>query len=346
MYRVLRFIHQASTLPKATEFIGKRMKDLGNVLFVRYGEPFLIAKTSELQMDHKYVPRRIKEIEEEWNDVMLDKERRLERYRKLRKDGKDDAAKQLMDEHVKVYNGYGWVKFMKEKVGFTEEDVLEPGVRCEAPPDEDVTEEFEEDGIDLHVIPDRVVVAGQKHVALSVLMSNDDSMETVVYLHDVISEIPISDEATRGAFEQKMNNIAMFSTPMPIDVVDVGVWNMPVRCLWTNEPLEQSYGNSELNDFQQQRITDARKRDMEKSRLMEEERQSELAFQDLVRVSELPLELVKQICSTQEGGQEFVHAVKLANKASREDAIELCIQKYGTPEGGAPGPPLKSTEQP
>jgi hypothetical protein len=340
MYRVLRLIHHADTYEKALSFIKKRMPNHGNILFVKYGEPLLIAQSVEKQIDPSYSEKRVVDIENEWMTEHTNKQNRIRKHMELRRSENHAKAIAMREEFTKKYNNYGWVKYMKGKVGYTELDLLEPGARCEAPPNEDDVAEFEEEAVDLHTLPDRILTVEQKHIAVSVLMSNDDTMEAVLYIHDVYSDLNIVDEDSRKSFEKKMHSLSLLCSPMNIDVVDVGVWNMPVRSLWTNEPLDQSYGDSELNDLQRQRVKDATKQDMEKAMLLERERQSELAFYELATVSELDIELVKQICSTKEGGEEFTHAVRLANKGSREDAIELCIEKYGTPEGGAPGPPL------
>jgi hypothetical protein len=168
-----------------------------------------------------------------------------------------------------------------------------------------------------------------------VLVSEDDSMEAVVYVHGVLSEMNVQSVEGRASFEVSMNDYAMLCTPMPVDVVDVGTWCMPVRDLWTNEPQEKSYSDKDLNSMQQQRIIDARKQDAKKKELLEQERQTEQAFQDLARVAEVDIDMVKRVCATYEGGEEFTHAVKLASKASRDDAIALCIKKYATQDSAA-----------
>jgi hypothetical protein len=329
MYRVLRFIHQKETIEKAQAFIAKRMSNQGNIIFVRYGEPILIAKSQELQMDNEYITRRTQEIEEGWMAAFDDNQLRHEKFREYRKTKKDDAALAIHTNYAAKYNTFGWVKYMKSKVGFTDADVLEPGVRCEAPPDEDGTTDFEDEDVDLHLLPDRITASDQKHLAVSVLVTEDDSMETVLYIHDVMPDIRIENEDARTSFESKMNSLGMFCTPLPIDVVDVGVWNMPIRDLWTLQPDEQSWTDGELNTLQKQRVVDARKQDREKATLLERERQTELAIRDLARVAELDFELVKHMCKTPKGAEELTHAVKLASKGSRDDAIELCIEKYG-----------------
>jgi len=330
MYRVLRVIRDKETYAKARDFIAKRMKGHGNILFIRYGEPALIAKSAALQKDPEYVHKRIAEIETEWLACFREGEARSAKLLEYRRAGTDEAANKMFADHAAKYNQYGWVKYMKAKAGFTDTDMLEPGVRCEMPADHDAADEFaeeEESEVDLHTLPPRIVANDQKHVAVSVLVSNDDTMEAVVYVHDVLSEVGIEH---RSRFESRLAAIGMLSSPAPVDVEDVGVWCMPVANMWMGEAEEQSWSNGDLNKLQQQRLKDARKQDAEKAQLIEQERQTDLARQELTRASKLDRELVDTICTTPEGCEALIAACKTSTKGAFEDAIEHCIELYGS----------------
>lgn len=327
MYRLLRVIREEATFPKAKAFIGKRMAGHGNVIFVKYGEPALIAKSAALQTDRAYVDNRTAEIETEWLDAVRADEARHKKLLEYRKHDDDDGAAAMFAAHAAEHNARGWVKYMKAKAGFTDADVLEPGVRCEMPAEGDADGDFaDEDAVDLHALPPKIAASDQKFAAVSVFVSNDDSMEAVVYLHDVLAEVGVE---CRDKVEATLNRIGMLCSPAPIDVVDVGVWNMPVANLWTLEPEEQSWNDGDLNEMQQQRLKDARKQDAEKAELLENERQTEFAAAELARSSGLDVDVVKTICATAGGCEALVAATKASTLGAREDAIEHCIETYG-----------------
>ena len=309
-FRLLRFIQQPSSYDKGKAFLTNKMgTDHGDIIFATHGTPLLI-RDGGPQIDD---PIRTSQIIKAHCDACVLRENEFQERRRLMLDEQRDAANALEDEARARHNARGWVKYCKT-VYNVDDEVLE-GAEIERPVIED---EFEEPAPDV-ALPSGVVSSREAWAAVSWIVSDDDTMDTVLYVHAVYAD---DDEE----IVDKVKNI--FTDQLPVDVIKVGEWIRPVHYLWHNTPTERTWGDDAINEFQDgrrayKRETRVKQREMQRNQAMRES-----TVLRLCEASGLSRDEVDVITKGQEGMNALHHAIGLSDSVCREEELERVREIY------------------
>jgi hypothetical protein len=351
-FRILRAVHDPANKDKIDAVLRKRMAGYGNVFYFEYGKPILIATSFAKLVDPAYYEKRVAEIETEALNAVTERDNRFNLLKGLKHDGKSDEVEEIVTAKDAKHNTKGWVKYMKKAAAIPENNVVPEGARCEMPLADDVAD-FEADGdgdIDAHSLPKKVVATdgSQTTAVCTVMLSSDEDMEAVVYIHDFV--------AKNGNIGDACSRVGMITTPMPPDAFDVGEWVYPVANAWTNEPEEESWADRDVHKMQTKRKKDAKAAHAKQVELIEQDRKRIEAVKTLAARVGLSVEDTTAICQTMEGTQDLIACTAINDPANREEAIAKCKRDYMDPAGpseaapaatpataalAGPGPPLK-----
>ena len=312
-FRLLRFILHDKTYDKALEFIQSKMdKEQGDVLFVTRGVPILIRDHESPLEGYK---ERIKEIEDAHRADIIERENEFHKRRQLMLNGQRDEANAVETKQRERHNAKGWIKYCKE-VYNVDQEVIE-GAEIERPVMDD---EFEE-----HIeqqppsLPAGVLSKRDMWAAVSWIVANDDTMDTVLYVHDVFTD-------DDDDIEDKVKYI--HTDQLPVDVIKIGEWIRPVHCMWYNTPKERTWGDKTINEFQDGRRAYKRETRIKQREMQLNQAKRQATVLRLTEASGLSRDQVDEITKEQEGMNALHHALSLSDSVLREEELERVCAKF------------------
>jgi hypothetical protein len=258
-FRILRAIAHEASYDKARAYLRAKIPN-GNLLFQRFGSRTLISVSAD--MTHEEVEARATYLDDDAMATAKKQDTDFHMMIELRKAGKFDELRRVEEENAAEYNGRGWVKYMKEYHGVHADEVLPPGASgtdlepaAEAAPADAELAEFDDtntsttgatnSNADGGVLPPGVVVDTQRLAAVSMIMSRDDAMEAVVYVHELFAD--------ETKLEDRARRVGAVASPLEVDVVTVGEWIRPTHLLWSMKPAESSWAHKDVAKLQNKR---------------------------------------------------------------------------------------------
>lgn len=189
-----------------------------------------------------------------------------------------EKAISLQDEYIKDYNQRGWVKYMRKELNINPDIQIIPNMHYEAETqtevlhqkkmesassnnntsdngnkidqveenddndDDDVDESEIDNFLSTSNVPDYpsdLKTPKQNFAAISYIVSDDDNLNTLVFIHGVYEDEQTARADVEGILTDKL-------MPLPVNVVAMYEWIYPVRMNWNNNKL--SKGASHLQE--------------------------------------------------------------------------------------------------
>ena len=342
-FRILRFVKDKADMVKSQKQLQERLPGSGNILFHSRNTFTLICKDLQRQVDPDHVWPAATAIKQQYLDYVKFVDTDFSENRRARRAGQQEDAKARQDAFIDAYNQKGWVNHMRQTHNIGDDVKIVPGMHHEAEKQAAGASTDGEAGQTSSMVtedevpyPENARRRGQQFAAVSLVVSDGDDMETILFIHGFFAT-----EAAAKEFVTSDLNTELY--PLRVDVVCCYEWIHPVRMLWTDKAsgridnLEETSSDKLLQNNQESRMSalEANRR-IKQEAARKKEMDSEVEAQLCERLGVTVAELTQVINHPAQGTDAIIDVAKIEDEAERQQKMRALV--------AAPAQPGPNTE--